>query len=83
MPSRNDVSESDRLPAPLLEQTFDQVDVAPDAVHVGVDLQRAARILERAIVILESYVNLGVAGERAEVVRVALHDLIAIGKRLA
>ena len=42
--SVNNRCESDHLLAPLLERALDQVDVAPDTIHVGVDLQRTLRI---------------------------------------
>src|SRR6266851_3333947 len=71
--AQSDIAESDHLPAPLLEQALEQVDVAPHPVQVGVDIKCAARILERAVVILEARVDQGVAGECAEVIRVALH----------
>ena len=81
--SRNDANALDHATAPLLEQALEQVDIASDPIHVGIDLQRATRILECAVVILESNEDQSVAGERAKVVRVALHDLVAVGERLA
>src|ERR1700730_7385356 len=70
---------SDHLLSPMLEQVLEQIDVLPDSVQIGIDFQCTARIFERTIVIFEAGVDQGVAGERAEVVRVALHDLVAVG----
>src|SRR6266403_751065 len=61
-------TELDHPIAPLFEQVLEQLDVALDPVHIGIDLQRAARILECAVVIFELNVDQGVAGECAEVV---------------
>src|SRR6185503_10416274 len=56
-------------------------DVELDADHVGVHLERAPEPGERRCLVLEREMDLAEAGERAEVARVALQHLVAVGDR--
>src|SRR5947209_13530132 len=71
--------DSDLLAALLPQQRFDALDVELDAEHVGVHIQRFPEPGERILVALELEVDLPESRERAEVARVAVQYLVAVG----
>ncbi len=58
-------------------------DVELDPDHVRVHFERAPEPGERRFLVLEREMDLAEAGERAEVARIALQHLVAVGDRLA
>src|ERR1044072_3804129 len=69
---------SDSAFSPLGQQLLDLGDDLLDAAHVGVDAERPPEVGERALRLVHPEVDLPVAGERPEVGRVPLHDLVAV-----
>src|SRR4029078_11467286 len=75
------VRNSDLLAFALALHGFERLEVELDARHVGIHLQRLADPLDRLLVVIHPVVDLPEAGEGAEVARVALEDLAAVGDR--
>src|SRR3990170_5750975 len=76
-------SPSGAAAALLAQQLLGAADADLDAEHVGVQSQRAAPPFDRLGVLAELEVDLAVARERAEMLRVALQHFVAVGKRPA
>src|SRR5712691_11129791 len=76
-----DRRRSDRAPAPPHDQRFQLLDRALHPLEVGIDRERAAEILQRLLRLVEPQVDLAVARERTEVLRVAPDDFVAVLER--
>src|SRR3989338_4599436 len=77
-PSRS----SDRPPAALDEELSQRVHGLAHLVQVRVHVERLFEVRQRQRRLAELQVDHAVAGQGAEVVRIALHDLVAVGERL-
>ena len=51
-----------------------------NATQVGIDVERAAEIIQRESRPVETQINLAVARQRAEMMGIAFQHLVAIGK---
>src|SRR5205085_1439627 len=73
------VRNSDRFAFALLLHRLERLEVQLDTRHVGVHLERLAVPLDRFFVVVQAVVDLPEARQRAEVARVPLQHLAAIG----
>src|SRR3990170_8892136 len=76
-------SPSGAAAALFAQQLLGAADADLDTEHVGVQAQRAAPPFDRLCVLAELEVDLAVARERAEMLRVALQHFVAVGERPA
>src|SRR3989338_2714344 len=75
-------SPSDRSPSPLDQELAQRLRGLAHLPEVGVHVERFLEVGEGQRGLAELQVDHAVAGERAEVVGVAFHHLVAVGQRL-
>jgi 3-hydroxyisobutyrate dehydrogenase-like beta-hydroxyacid dehydrogenase len=80
-PRRAEVSV-DRLLAALAQLVADQGHALLDPLHVRIDRQRTFEVLQRPFQLAALHVDQAVAGQGAEVIRIALDHLVAVLQRL-
>src|SRR5262245_22121685 len=79
---RAGLRRSDRALACLAETVLDQIDALLHTWHVGIDRERTLEVFERPLQLAALHVDQAISGQRAEVMGIALHHLVAVAQRL-